>query len=46
MKRLKHFQYLASPPDESHLPGELPDCRLCAAHYLVRGGAQAALAVA
>ena len=42
----KTLNALNSPPDESHLPGELPDCRLCAAHYLVRGGAQAALAVA
>ena len=46
MKRLKHYQYLTAPPDESHLPGELPDCHLWAAHYLVRGGAHAALAVA
>ena len=42
----KTLNDLNSPPDESHLPGELPDCRLRAAHYLVRGGAHAALAVA
>ena len=46
MKRLKHRQYFAPPPDEPHLPGELPDCRLRAAHYLVGGGAHTALAVA